>query len=111
MNFSGPPRSPPAPPGPAPGARPVTRAGSRRGALAAREPQHRDRADALGLLRVLAEPGHALDLLGVDAVPLVAGQLGDGDRVAARQHLDGGLARRYEVVVPVRVGRRAALGG
>ena len=41
-------------------------------ALAAGQPQHRDLADALGLLRVLAEAGHALDLLGVYAVPLVA---------------------------------------
>jgi hypothetical protein len=60
-------------------------------------------------LRVLAEAGHAPNLLGVDGVAVGPGELADGDRVGAGPRLDGGLADRDEVVVPVRVSGRAAL--
>src|SRR4051812_4540451 len=67
---------------------------------AAAEGQHRDGADAGGLLLVLGEAGVAAGLLGVDAVALVALQFGDGDRVSLGADLDLTLAGGDEVVVP-----------
>src|ERR1700761_5643546 len=85
-------------------------AGNSRLRSAALELQHRNGADALGLLLVLPETGHALNLRRVDAVPFGAGELGDGDRISAGAYLDGRLARRGQVAVPLGGGRRATLG-
>src|SRR5262245_6059526 len=72
--------------------------------------QHRDGSYASCPLRVGRETGIPPGLLGVDTIPRVAGQLVDGHTVGIGSSFDGAFACSDEVVVPVRIGRRASLG-
>src|SRR3979490_1104418 len=82
-----------------------------RSTLRAPELEHRNGADSSSLAFVLGKAWVAPRLLGVDAVAFRAGHFADGHLVRLGSAFDTAVTGRGQVVVPVRVGRYAALRG
>src|SRR2546425_5450278 len=72
--------------------------------------EHRNGADSSSLSCVLGKAWVAPRLLGVDAVAFSAGQFADGHLVCHGSAFDTAVTGGGQVVVPVRVGGRSALG-
>src|SRR4051795_12061310 len=73
--------------------------------------EHRNGADSSSLAFVLGKAWVAPRLLGVDAVAFRASHFADGHLVRLGSAFDTAVTGRGQVVVPVRVGRYAALRG
>src|SRR6266571_3398544 len=72
--------------------------------------EHGNGADSSSLACVLGKARVAPRLLGVDAVAFSAGQFADGHVVRLGSAFDAAVTGGGQVVVPVRVGGRSALG-